>query len=470
MGPIVIIKTGTTSIPGAIVKGSFSYFSGSTLNLGPTSVTGLYSGIDAPSNGYTVYQIDEINLFTIRVARNSTELNTILNGAGATGTTLNDKITWATNTNSIFINSGNTIASDIKIFVGGNFTTYSGSSQNRLIRLNSDGSKDTSFNIGTGFDLYASPIGIQSDGKILVGGGFTEFTGSTQNKLIRLNSDGSKDTSFNIGSGFNSDLTSVSIQSDGKILAGGYFTDFTGTTQNYLIRLNSDGSKDTSFNIGTGFDNTVSSIAIQSDGKILVGGGFTTFNGGSQNYLIRLNSDGSKDTSFNIGTGFDSNVQSISIQWDGKILAGGFFTTFTGSSQNYLIRLNSDGSKDTSFNIGTGVGGFATSIAIQSDGKILVGGGFITFAGVTQNKLIRLNSDGSKDTSFNIGSGFGTVGGGVVSTAIQSDGKILAVGGFTEFSGSTQNFIIRLNSNGSKDTSFNIGSGFNSPLNSISIQ
>jgi uncharacterized delta-60 repeat protein len=566
MGPIIIIKSGTTSIEGDIVKGDFSYFSASTLDLGPTSITGLYSGIDAPVNGYTIYQIGGPDGLNIRVATNTTELNAILITAGATGSTTNERLIWATNTNSIFVNSGDTkyyyyggwfttvnviqapkliqlnsdnskdttfnigtgfidivyttsIQSDEKILVGGAFTTFTGSTQNRLIRLNTDGSKDTTFNIGTGFNSDVNSTEIQSDGKILVGGSFTTFTGSTQNRLIRLNTDGSKDTTFNIGTGFNSLIWIIKLQSDGKILVGGQFTTFTGSSQNYLIRLNSDGSKDTTFDIGTGFNSIVRSIAIQTDGKILVGGQFTTFTGSSQNYLIRLNSDGSKDTTFNIGTGFNSLIWIIKLQSDGKILVGGQFTTFTGSSQNYLIRLNSDGSKDTTFDIGTGFDSTVRSFAIQTDEKILVGGSFTTFTGSSQNRLIRLNSDGSKDVTFNIGAGFSNIvlsfilksngkillggnfnfvsgttqnrftkingdsttinesfnigtgfNGNIYTTSIQLDGKILVGGEFTTFTGSSQNRLIRLNTDGSKDVTFNIGTGFNGVVLKIAIQ
>ena len=301
----------------------------------------------------------------------------------------------------------------LSYYFGGSFTTFSGATQNRLIRLNSDGSKDTSFNIGTGFSggtATVVPIALQSDKKVLVGGDYTTFSGASQNRLIRLNTDGSKDTSFNIGTGFggggNSTL-SIGIQSDGKVLVGGAYTTFTGSSQNRLIRLNSDGSKDTSFNIGTAFNQLIGSIAIQSDGKVLAGGAFTTFTGSSQIRLIRLNSDGSKDTSFDIGSGFDVTINSIAIQSDGKVLVGGGFTTFTGSSQNRLIRLNSDGSKDTSFDIGTGFGGTVNSIALQSDGKVLVGGIFTTYQGITSLYSILLNSDGS--VSNNLGSFNGEV-------------------------------------------------------------
>jgi len=104
----IIIKSGTTSIAGATVKGSFSYFSGSTIELGPTSTTGFYSGVDAPVFGYAVYKTGGPNGVNVTLASNTTELNSILISAGGTGSTVNQNITWATNTSSIFINSGST--------------------------------------------------------------------------------------------------------------------------------------------------------------------------------------------------------------------------------------------------------------------------------------------------------------------------------------------------------------------------
>ena len=105
----LVIKSGTTAIAGSTVKGSFSYFSANTTtDLGPTSSTGFYSGIDAPLGGYTVYRIGGLNGWTARVATDTTSLNSILISYGATGSTLNENVTWATNTDSVFINSGAT--------------------------------------------------------------------------------------------------------------------------------------------------------------------------------------------------------------------------------------------------------------------------------------------------------------------------------------------------------------------------
>jgi uncharacterized delta-60 repeat protein len=360
-----------------------------------------------------------------------------------------------------------TSQSDGKILIGGSFTIYQGATENRIIRLNADGSKDTSFNTGTGFSSDVYSITTQSDGKILVGGGFTNYQGTTANRIIRLNADGSKDTSFNTGTGFDSNVLTITTQSDGKILVGGGFTTYKGTTANRIIRLNADGSKDTSFNTGTGFDNTVLKITTQSDGKIIVGGDSTIYNGTTENRIIRLNANGSKDTSFSTGTGFDNAVRVITTQSDGKIIVGGEFTTYQGITENRIIRLNADGSKDTSFNTGTGFESLIFTISTQSDGKILVGGWFTTYQGTTADYIIRLNVDGSKDTSFNTDSGFNNF---VRVITTQSDGKIIVGGEFTNYQGTTENRIIRLNTGGSKDTSLNISTGFNINVNIITTQ
>ena len=318
------------------------------------------------------------------------------------------------------------IQNDEKIILGGGVRIDD--SNQRIIRLNSDSSVDITFNIGDSFDSSVISIQIQSDNKILVGGQFESYNGTTSNYIIRLNSDGSIDESFNIGDGFNDYVFSIQIQSDGKILVGGQFDSYNGTTSNYIIRLNSDGSIDESFNIGDGFNDFVRVIKIQNDGKILVGGWFNEYNGTTSNRIIRLNSDGSIDNTFNIGNGFNNNVRVIQTQSDGKLLVGGAFSSYNGTSSNRLIRLNSDGSRDNTFNIGTGFDNNIRVIQVQSDGKILVGGAFEIFNGdETKVYFLRLNSNGSIDTSFNIVAD--DVGDNYVQAiAIHPDGNILASG------------------------------------------
>ena len=264
------------------------------------------------------------------------------------------------------------------------------------------------------------------------------------------------------GSGFNSDIFSIVTQTDGKILVGGnLFWTYNGVScPSSLLRLNSDGSVDSTFSgITTGFDNAVYSIAIQTDGKILVGGVFTTYNGvNCPDRLVRLNTNGSIDTSFNSGgTGFDDAVGSITIQNDGKIIVFGAFTTYNGVNRpDRLVRLNSNGSIDTSFNSGgSGFDGVFSlvfiSVKTQTDDKILVGGNFTTYNGVScPVNLVRLTSAGTIDSTFSgITTGFNN---SVYSIAIQTNGKILAGGVFTTYNGvSCPVNLVRLNSNGTLD-------------------
>ena len=353
------------------------------------------------------------------------------------------------------------IQSDGKILVGGLFSSLNGTTRYRLVRLNSDGTVDTTFytNLGTGFNNYVYSVKVQSDGKIIVGGLFTSFNGNTTKRLVRLNSDGTEDTSFstNLGTGFDVSVFDTSIQSDGKIIVGGSFASLNGSTRNRLVRLNSDGTVDTTFstNLGTGFNNTVSTVAIQSDGKIIVGGDFTSLNSTSRNKLVRLNSNGTVDTTFytNLGTGFNDDVFDIAIQSDGKIIAAGNYFQLNGNTRNRLVRLNSDGTEDTTFytNLGTGFNSSTYEVKIQSDGKIIVGGVFTTFNGNTRNRLVRLNSDGTEDTSFytNLGTGFGD--NWTYTIEVQSDGKIIVGGSFTSLNGNTRNRLVRLNSDGTED-------------------
>jgi hypothetical protein len=134
--PTLIIKSGTTAIAGATVKGSFSYFSGSTKDLGPTSSTGFYAGIDAPEGGYVVYQIGGPSGWNARVATGTTQLNSILISIGGTGSTADQNITWATNTNSVYINSGATITYTLGQTAFGGYVVAINGSQLTILSLN----------------------------------------------------------------------------------------------------------------------------------------------------------------------------------------------------------------------------------------------------------------------------------------------------------------------------------------------
>lgn len=332
---------------------------------------------------------------------------------------------------------------NLKTVVLGNFTKFNNNPAFRIARLLEDGSFDPDFNTGlTGANNLIKTAVVQSDGKIILGGNFTKYNDQVCNRIIRIFPDGSIDNSFNIGSGFNSQIYAMALQSDSKIIIAGNFTRYNGDLSIIrIVRLLPDGSNDPTFNAGLSADAIIDDILIQPDGKILVGGRFTTFNNQQYHHLVRLNADGSIDTSFNIGDGFDKNVYSLALQSDGKIIVGGSFLIYNKSSQKRILRLNSNGSLDTSFDSGIGFNkGDVRAILVQPDDRILVGG---TFSGTYKNypslRLIRLQKTGDFDNTFNA-----SVNNKIFALSITSDFRLLIGGNFNSVSGFSKHRICRL--------------------------
>lgn len=357
---------------------------------------------------------------------------------------------------------------DGKILIGGDFTTYGGTEkfQDGLSRVNDDGTIDLTFKRVKGTHGVRSII-IQSDDKILIGGSFQFTNGYPTSSFSRLNTDGSTDTEFNIGMGANNVVNTIVPQRDGKILIGGSFTIFNGVPKNYMVRLKDDHSIDSDFNIGTGANSTINIITIQPDGKILAAGTFTSFNGVNCNSIIRLNPDGSVDNSFNSGSGTNSNIYSIVVQSDGKILVGGNFYSFNGSGKSYLVRLNSNGSIDNTFMIGNGANDIVYKIVLLENGKIIIGGNFSTFNGNDSYRLIRLHQEGSIDYTFGLK---GNANSTIYDFAVQPDGRILVAGSFTALGGLKRKYLVRLNPNGSNDGSFVPSSAISRAILKICLQ
>ena len=294
-----------------------------------------------------------------------------------------------------------------------------------------------------GFDPNANGlvrvVVVQPDGKILIGGDFTTLTPNgggvvIRNRIARLNPDGTVDTFFDPSA--NGSVYSIAVQADGKVLAGG---DFNGTnsigraTRNRIARLDAVTGAADSFNPNA--NNTVRSIAVQADGKILAGGDFTTLapNSGAtvtRNHIARLDATGLADS-------FDPNandiVNSIVVQADGKILVGGFFNgaistpSIGGATRNRIARLDATTGLADSFD--PNANGTVESIAVQADGKILAGGNFNganSIGTATRNRIARLDPTTGAPDLFDP-----NANNTVSSIAVQADGKILAGGAFT---------------------------------------
>ena len=323
---------------------------------------------------------------------------------------------------------------------------------------------DSSFNSGIGFNLTGAVYNIakQSDGKLIIGGSFTSYNGVSANKIIRLNVDGSIDSTFLTGSGFNGNVHSIGIQSDGKIIVGGKFTSYNGSnfTQR-LCRLNINGTFDSTFQFNlvtlTWLNPVIWSIAVDSSDSIYISGGFDTV-------VIKLIPNGSLDGGFSVGSGFGGSgselVKVIKLQLDGKLLCGGSFISYNGDvGIRKLVRLNGNGTADTqnfqplAFPSSSAIR--VNEIHIQSDGKILVGGNFTTYDNVDALRLIRFNTDCTLDTSFLTNSNL---------IGFDSDVRsILKVGSDIFIGGDFINLpkMIKLNGDGSLDDVYRNLSNFN---------
>lgn len=358
------------------------------------------------------------------------------------------------------------------LLLGGSFSgTYNGIDINRLICLNSNGVIDPIFDLGAGpFSASVLDLANAADGSWYVGGSFSIFDSQNQGRLAKIDPIGTLDIGFlTAGVGFDNAVLKVLSLSDNKTMAFGSFTKFNGIISNRVSRLLEDGAFDSSFNIsGAGANNTIRSAVIQSDSKMVIAGAFTTYNGVIANRIARILPDGLLDPTFTTGLGSNNQIYALALQTDGKIIIAGNFTSYNGVLVNRIARLLPSGILDVTFNTGLGADAIVEAVLLQSDGKIVLGGRFITFNGVSYNRMIRLNTDGSIDTSFSIGIGFDK---NVYAIALQSDNKLIVGGTFLNYGGVSAKRILRLNSNGGLDTTFTSGAGFsNGEIRTILVQ
>jgi uncharacterized delta-60 repeat protein len=324
------------------------------------------------------------------------------------------------------------------------------------------GDLDSAFNPGADDDVV--DIAIQSDGKILVAGYFGTIGGGNQPLIARLNADGTLDSAFAPEvTGTSPNVNSIAIQSDGKILIGGDFDTVNGETHDNIARLNSDGTIDSSLTTDVGGE--VNVMTLQADGKILIGGNFSTVNAtGKLGFARLLSADGSLDNTF--ATSVDGAVRAIALESDGEIVIGGTFQNVNSTARNRVARVDSEGDLDSTFNPNSN--GLVLSIAIQSDGKVLPGGSFTTISSAAREGIARINADGSFDSSFNVYVSAGGPSFVVNTVAAQADGKILLGGTFNYLESDSRAGMGRINADLTLDTGFD--QGVNSAPNKIVLQ
>ena len=243
----------------------------------------------------------------------------------------------------------------------------------------SAGSPDISFYTGTGPNDRVNAIVPLPDGRIIIGGAFTGFDGTPRGRIARLEHIGALDTTFAAGAGADGIVNALALQTDGKLIVGGAFTNINGVPRNRVARLNGDGSVDTAFDPGLGADGVVSAVAVAQDGRIVIGGAFSFVGGVPHSGIARLESGGAVDASFSSPWIGGSSVLSIDFQRGGQMLLGGLMRSTNGALFG-LARLTTQGALDPAFANDFGPNSAVLAMAVQEDDRVLIGGQFIAVA------------------------------------------------------------------------------------------
>jgi uncharacterized delta-60 repeat protein len=386
-----------------------------------------------------------------------------------------------------------------KVLIGGEFSEYNGNGCNGLARLNADGSFDPSFTRFLEPGSVVNNIVVQADGQIVISGGLSISTTPNQspisqglarllptgaydtsfgpnpvvpsysifsyssealqvqpdNKIVfisaagvtRLNVNGTLDATFRAPTSLTGTASSLTLLANGKLLAGGNFTNINGIQDRPLVLLNANGTTDATFQPLLQSPGAISVVTRQADGKLVVGGNFSEINGQTIRRLARVNTDGTLDATFAPGNALDTSVFDLALQADGRVLAA-----TTGAVRRYLT----NGTPDNSFNAPS-FGGSVTRLLLQPNGTILAGGSFSRAGGLSAPGFLRLLADGSRDNTFapaTSGQSHFTI---FQAFGLQPDGKLVVAGRFIPAGSATSSSIstiARLESSGSLDASF----------------
>lgn len=277
--------------------------------------------------------------------------------------------------------------------------------------------------------------------------------------IARLRVDGSLDTSFPaLAGGMGGSIYALARQADGRILVGGYFSTMNGANIANLARLNADGSLDASFQPQP--NASVRAIIVQPDQRILIGGVFTSVAGAGRAFFARLQPDGSLDTGFAAGGGPDNLVVGLGTLADGRLMLAGHFRNYAGTPRSLLARVNTDGSLDGSFDPGSGpaIPVSNRDLAVLPDGRCYLGGSMHGYRG-RASAVTRILVNGDLDASFP------AIEPLFLPFTARSDGKVIVSGGFSQLTiGSAspretyqRSCIARFNADGTPDIAFDAG-------------
>lgn len=281
---------------------------------------------------------------------------------------------------------------------------------NHIVKLNPDRSVDATFDIGQGPEFHIVYLGATltelPDLSLIFVGFFLTFNGATVNRILKLLPDGTRDPSFVTGIGFNNYTTSVQRDTSGRLYITGIYNEYDGSSVGRgLVRLLADGSLDNTYDSGVGFNNASVYSLLNTDNSMYISGYFTQYKGIScPTGIIKVDEDANVDPSFDGGIGFDvGNLEPISmarITGESSFYCAGYFTQYKGINEPYIIKLDENGDKDTSFDAGTGFDGVVGAIKVIWGDRLFVTGYFNNYNGTASIQHIILYKDGTVYKSF----------------------------------------------------------------------
>jgi uncharacterized delta-60 repeat protein len=413
----------------------------------------LDEAFDAGNLDNSVWALGRLSDGRVVIAGNFSSINNvqrpriaILSANGVLDTTFLPGNGFNDRVNSLFVDAGDAIV------CGGRFSQFNGTTVGRVARITATGTLDATFNNGgAGADNFVERVLKLPDGRVVVSGNFENFNATALRKMVILQSNGTLDALFNPGTKLNDSVLSVLPVAGGKFLIGGYFTAYGATTRNRIARLNADGTLDAAFVPGTGLNGPAWALFDNGDGRVLAGGDFSSYNDQRRDRLAVIGANGALDA-VESHAAFRAPAYEVAFQPDGKLVVGGDFTGAGGRQRNYLARFHSNGTLDDGFSPPSGFNAMVDVVRVQSNGKILVGGRFATNGSFTYDRLIRLLPDGSIDPAWYSGLAFSN--GNVLSLHVDGSERIYAGGDFNNWNTVEHPGLVRLLPNGALDESF----------------
>ncbi len=340
------------------------------------------------------------------------------------------------------------IQSDHHILVGWTFKYYEWWQYSpKLIRLNPDWAPDWNFHVWNGFNGSVNALVIDTNGYIIVWGDFTGYDWYAVNHIARIQPNWNFDSTFNNWwSGLNGSVHALAIDSNGSILIGGNFSSYNWITANNIVRIKSNWGFDWGFYMWSGFNAMVNAIAIQSDGKIIVGWAFSQYQWVSAHNIVRLRFPDWGNAGL-MWTGFNKDVNSLAIDSNNTIYAGGQFTSYNWQSTPYMAHLLSDWNLDGGFNNANVAWWFDSpvlAITLKTNDDIFLGWWFTSYNWISSNHILRIDSMWNVNSNFTTWTGFNN---GVTSISLQDDGNPIVGWWFTNYQWTTTNYITKLVAN-----------------------